>query len=145
MHHRIFSYSHFTESFLCWIIRPSHHLLVSEGDTRRISKAIGHMRDHFDEPLKNETIARQLGMSVFGFHHHFKSVPAISPLQFQKQLRLQEVRRLIMKVHLDAATAGFRVGYEDPTYFNRDYKSFSVLCHCVTSLNCAATLMLKQL
>jgi AraC-like DNA-binding protein len=97
------------------------HLMTS-GDTRRISKAIGHLREHFHEPLRIETIARQLGMSVSGFHHHFKSVTAMSPLQFQKQIRLQEARRLMLGEDLDAASAGFRVGYEDPSYFSRDYK-----------------------
>jgi AraC-like DNA-binding protein len=98
------------------------HLLASAGDTRRISKAIGHLREHFDEPLKIEMIARELGMSVSGFHHHFKSVTAMSPLQFQKQIRLQEARRLMLGEDMDAASAGFRVGYEDPSYFSRDYK-----------------------
>jgi AraC-like DNA-binding protein len=98
------------------------HLLNSTGDTRRISKAIGYLREHYDEPLKIENMARDLGMSVSGFHHHFKSVTAMSPLQFQKQMRLQEARRLMLGEDLDAASAGFRVGYEDPSYFSRDYK-----------------------
>jgi AraC-like DNA-binding protein len=67
-------------------------------------------------------LRRELGMSVSGFHHHFKSVTAMSPLQFQKQIRLQEARRLILGEDLDAASAGFRVGYEDPSYFSREYK-----------------------
>jgi len=62
------------------------------------------------------------GMSVSGFHHHFKSVTAMNPLQFQKQIRLQEARRLMLGEDLDAASAGFRVGYEDPSYFSREYK-----------------------
>ena len=98
------------------------HLLAAGGDTRRISKAIGHLREHFNEPLKIEETARELGMSVSGFHHHFKSVTAMSPLQFQKQIRLQEARRLMLGEDLDAASAGFRVGYEDPSYFSREYK-----------------------
>lgn len=98
------------------------HLLASAGDTRRISKAIGRLREHFDEPLKIENIARELGMSVSGFHHHFKSVTAMSPLQFQKQIRLQEARRLMLGEDLDAASAAVRVGYEDPSYFSREYK-----------------------
>jgi AraC-like DNA-binding protein len=97
------------------------HLLTAN-DTRRISKAIGHLREHFDEQLKMEEIARELGMSVSGFHHHFKSVTSMSPLQFQKHLRLQEARRLMLGEDLDAASAGLRVGYEDPSYFSRDYK-----------------------
>jgi AraC-like DNA-binding protein len=102
--------------------RLGHLVASSRGDTRRISRAIGHLREHFNEPLKIEETARELGMSVSGFHHHFKSVTAMSPLQFQKQIRLQEARRLMLGEDLDAASAGFRVGYEDPSYFSRDYK-----------------------
>lgn len=98
------------------------HLLTSEGDTRRISKAVKQLRENIDEPLKIEELARQLGMSVSGFHHQFKSITALSPLQFQKQLRLQEARRLMLGEDLDVASASFRVGYEDPSYFSRDYK-----------------------
>ncbi|MBS1790252.1 MAG: AraC family transcriptional regulator [Acidobacteria bacterium] len=98
------------------------HLLALGADTCRISKAIGHLRENFDRPLKIEDVARELGMSVSGFHHHFKSVTAMSPLQFQKQIRLQEARRLMLGEDLDAASAGFRVGYEDPAYFSREYK-----------------------
>ncbi len=98
------------------------HLMTSGGDMRRISKAIGHLREHFDQLLRMEDLAHELGMSVSGFHHHFKSVTAMSPLQFQKQIRLQEARRLMLGEDLDAASAGFRVGYEDPAYFSRDYK-----------------------
>lgn len=98
------------------------HMIASAGDTRRISKAIGHFRENIAEPLRIEEIARELGMSVSGFHHHFKSVTAMSPLQFQKQIRLQEARRLMLGEDFDAASAGFRVGYDDPSYFSRDYK-----------------------
>jgi len=98
------------------------HLLVSEGDTRRISKAVKQLREHLDAPLKVEDMARQLGMSVSGFHHHFKSITALSPLQFQKQIRLQEARRLMLGEDLGVADASSRVGYEDPSYFSRDYK-----------------------
>ncbi len=98
------------------------HIVASSGDTRRISKAIGHLREHFDEQLKMEEIARELGMSVSGFHHHFKSVTSMSPLQFQKHLRLQEARRLMLGEDLDAASAAFRVGYQDASHFSREYK-----------------------
>jgi AraC-like DNA-binding protein len=98
------------------------HLLASAGDTRLISKAIGHLRKYFDQAIKIDDIARELGMSVSGFHHHFKSVTAMSPLQFQKQIRLQEARRLMLGEDLDAATAAVRVGYEDPASFSREYK-----------------------
>ncbi len=102
--------------------RLSHLVVASKGATRRISRAIGRLREHYNEPLKIEEIARDLGMSVSGFHHHFKSVTSMSPLQFQKQIRLQEARRLMLGEDLDAASAGHRVGYEDPAYFSRDYK-----------------------
>jgi AraC-like DNA-binding protein len=99
------------------------HLVASpRGDTRRISRAIGRLRQRYDEPLRIEEMARELGMSVSGFHHHFKSVTSMSPLQFQKQIRLQEARRLMLGGDLDAASAGHRVGYEDPAYFSRDYR-----------------------
>ncbi len=61
-------------------------------------------------------------MSPSGFHAHFKAVTNMSPLQFQKHLRLQESRRLMLGENLDAAEAGFRVGYDDASHFNRDYK-----------------------
>src|SRR5688500_17765781 len=67
-------------------------------------------------------MARELGMSVSSFHHHFKSVTAMSPVQFQKQIRLQEARRLMLGEDLDVAGAGFRVGYDNPAYFSREYK-----------------------
>jgi AraC-like DNA-binding protein len=98
------------------------HLMSSASETHRISKVIGHLRENYDQPLRIEDVARVFGMSISGFHHHFKSVTAMSPLQFQKQLRLQEARRLMLGEDLDAANAGFRVGYEDPSYFSRDYK-----------------------
>lgn len=98
------------------------HLLRSHGYTHRISKAVRHLHEEFDKPLRVEDIARDLGMSVSGFHHHFKSVTAMSPIQYQKHLRLQEARRLMLGEELDAADAGYRVGYEDPSYFSRDYK-----------------------
>lgn len=102
--------------------RLGHLVASSRGDTRRISRAIGRLREHYHEPLKIEEVARELGMSVSGFHHHFKSVTSMSPLQFQKQIRLQEARRLMLGEELDAASTGHRVGYEDPAYFSRDYK-----------------------
>jgi AraC-like DNA-binding protein len=102
--------------------RLGHLMASSRGDTGRISSAIDHLREHYNEQLKIEEIARKCGMSVSGFHHHFKSVTAMSPLQFQKQVRLQEARRLMLGEDLDAASAGHRVGYEDPAYFSRDYK-----------------------
>ncbi len=92
------------------------------GETNRISSAIDRLRAGFDKPIRIEAMAQELGMSVSGFHHHFKQVTAMSPLQFQKQLRLQEARRLMLSEDFDATTAGYRVGYDDPSHFNREYK-----------------------
>lgn len=61
-------------------------------------------------------------MSVSSFHHHFKAVTAMSPLQFQKRLRLQEARRLMLGEDLDAVSAAYRVGYDDASHFSREYK-----------------------
>ena len=61
-------------------------------------------------------------MSASGLHHHFKAVTALSPLQYQKHLRLQEARRLMLSEALDAATAGYRVGYQSPSQFSREYR-----------------------
>jgi AraC-like DNA-binding protein len=99
-----------------------NHLLTSEGDMRRITRTVNYLREHIDEPLEIERMARQLGMSVSSFYEHFKSVTAMSPVQFQKQIRLQEARRLMLGENLDVASASLRVDYEDPSYFSRGYK-----------------------
>ena len=92
------------------------------GQTHRIAAAIERLRQDFAKPLRIEDVAREVGMSVSGFHHHFKAMTALSPLQYQKQLRLQEARRLMVGEDLDAASAGHRVGYDDPSHFSREYK-----------------------
>lgn len=98
------------------------HLAVLGGHTDRIARAIERLRHDFDKPLRIENLARDLGMSPSGFHEHFKAVTAMSPLQFQKQLRLQEARRLLLSGDVDAAGAGYRVGYEDVSQFSKEYK-----------------------
>jgi AraC-like DNA-binding protein len=98
------------------------HMIAAEGDAKRISKAVKILRENYQQPIRIEKIARELGMSVSGFHHHFKSVTSMSPLQFLKQIRLQEARRLMLSENVDVASAGFRVGYLDAAYFSRDYK-----------------------
>jgi AraC-like DNA-binding protein len=98
------------------------HVAALGGYSHRIVRALERLRKDFDQPLRIENIAREFGMSVSGFHHHFKAVTAMSPLQFQKQLRLQEARRLMLGEDLDAASAGYRVGYGDASHFTREYK-----------------------
>lgn len=92
------------------------------GSPHRIAEAVERFRKEFDQPLRIEDVARDLGMSVSGFHHHFRALTAMSPLQFQKHLRLQEARRLMLGEGLDAASAGYRVGYVNPSHFTREYK-----------------------
>jgi AraC-like DNA-binding protein len=98
------------------------HLATFAGHAHRMARAVKKLSDNFDKPLRIESVARELGMSVSGFHAHFKAVTAMSPLQFQKHLRLQEARRLMLSEALDAAEAGFRVGYDDASHFSREYK-----------------------
>jgi AraC-like DNA-binding protein len=95
---------------------------VLGGHSHRIARALERLREEFDRPLRIEDIAREVGMSVSGFHHHFKAVTAMSPLQFQKRMRLQQARRLMLGEDLDASSAGHRVGYGDVSHFTRDYK-----------------------
>jgi AraC-like DNA-binding protein len=98
------------------------HLARFGGQAHRMVRAVEKLRENYDKPLRIEDVARELGMSVSGFHAHFKTVTSMSPLQFQKQLRLQEARRLMLSENLDAAEAGFRVGYDDASHFSREYK-----------------------
>ena len=102
--------------------RLRHLVTLGEGSSP-IAKAVERLRQNFDRPLRVEQLAGELGMSVSGFHQHFKAVTALSPLQFQKRLRLQEARRLMLSEDLDAASAAYRVGYHDASHFNREYKS----------------------
>ena len=99
------------------------HIAVLSGYSPPIASAIERLRKDFDQPFRIESMAREVGMSVSGFHHHFKAVTAMSPLQFQKRLRLQEARRLMLGDGLDAASAASRVGYHNAAHFNREYKS----------------------
>lgn len=99
------------------------HISTGGGYTPIITRAVQHIRQQFDQTLRVEQMASELGMSVSSFHHQFKAVTAMSPLQFQKQLRLQEARRLMLGENLDVANAAFRVGYNDASHFNREYKS----------------------
>ncbi|WP_425613549.1 AraC family transcriptional regulator N-terminal domain-containing protein [Anatilimnocola sp. NA78] len=88
----------------------------------RISKAIMWLKDHFTEPLIVEELAGRVGLAPSTLHLHFKNITAMSPLQYQKQLRLQEARRLLLAESLDAASAAYRVGYESPSQFSREYR-----------------------
>lgn len=102
--------------------RRLRQMAAAGAPAQRIARAIRWLRDHFAEPLRVEALARQVTMSPSAFHQHFKAVTALSPLQYQKRLRLQEARRLMMSEGLDAASAAYRVGYESPSQFSREYR-----------------------
>ncbi|ALX16464.1 AraC family transcriptional regulator [Burkholderia cepacia JBK9] len=87
----------------------------------RVSRAIQWLRAHYDESLRVDDLAAQVQMSSSTFHHHFRQLTGMSPLQYQKWIRLNEARRLMLSERLDAASASFRVGYASPTQFNREY------------------------
>lgn len=98
------------------------HIAAAGAPAQRIARAIRWLKDHFTDPLRIESLARRVGMSPSAFHLHFKGVTAMSPLQYQKRLRLQEARRLMLGEGRDAAEAAFRVGYESPSQFSREYR-----------------------
>jgi len=89
--------------------------------SRQIARAIDWLQENFSQPLRIDALAAQARMSTSTFHHHFRAMTALSPLQYQKQLRLQEARRLMLAEHVDAGTAAFEVGYESPSQFSREY------------------------
>jgi len=94
---------------------------TQDSHAHRIARAIRWLQERYTEPLRIEVMAEAAHMSSSALHHHFKAVTALSPLQYQKRLRLQEARRLLVAESLDAATAGHRVGYESPSQFSREY------------------------
>lgn len=89
--------------------------------SHQIARVIDWLKNNFSQPLSIDELAAQASMSSSTFHHHFRSMTALSPLQFQKQLRLREARRLMLAERLDAANAAFQVGYESPSQFSREY------------------------
>ena len=89
--------------------------------SHQIAQAIEWLKRHYTLPLRIEDLAAQVHMSPSTFHHHFRALTAMSPLQYQKWLRLNEARRLMLTERLDAATAAFEVGYESPSQFSREY------------------------
>ncbi|MDR6858794.1 AraC-like DNA-binding protein [Variovorax guangxiensis] len=87
----------------------------------RIAKAIDWLKLRYAEPFSVEKLAARVQMSTPTFHHHFRQLTAMSPLQYQKWLRLNEAKRLMLNEHMDSASAAFKVGYESPSQFSREY------------------------
>ena len=98
-----------------------HEIAIADSQGQRINRAIEWLNLNFDQPLRIEDLAREVNLSTSTLHHRFKAVTALSPLQYQKQLRLQEARRLMLCEGLEAASASYRVGYESPSQFSREY------------------------
>jgi len=97
------------------------YLAVTDSHLNQVSRAIATIRKGFDRPLRIGDIATASGMSPSSLHEHFKAVTKMTPLAYQKQLRLQEARRLMLSEGTSASGAGFAVGYESPSQFNREY------------------------
>jgi AraC-like DNA-binding protein len=87
----------------------------------QIARAIDWLKANFSKPIKVEELANKAGLSLSAFHNHFRSTTAMSPLQYQKRMRLNEARRLMLTEHVDASKAAFEVGYESPSQFSREY------------------------
>lgn len=92
-----------------------------DGQGHRITKAIDWLKSNFTQSLRVEDLAARVQMSATTFHQHFRQLTAMSPLQYQKWLRLSEAKRLMLNEHLDAASAAYKVGYESPSQFSREY------------------------
>lgn len=96
---------------------------IGRGNTpaSRVAKAIGWLKANYREPLRVEALADHVHMSASSLHHHFRAVTSMSPLQYQKLLRLQESRRLLLSGDMDVVQAAHAVGYESPSQFSREY------------------------
>ena len=102
--------------------RASRRIAGHGGSVERVIRAAEWLRANYDRPMSIEMLARECGLGASALHHRFKDVTAVNPLQYQKRLRLQEARRLMAGEGLDAAEAGFRVGYADVSQFSREYR-----------------------
>ena len=97
---------------------------LAESSVHGVAKSVAWLRANFSQPMKVDELAKLAHTSVSSFHQHFKAVTSMSPLQFQKALRLQEARRLMLSTMVDAGTASWRVGYQSASQFSREYGRF---------------------
>ncbi|WP_082805367.1 AraC family transcriptional regulator [Pseudomonas sp. BMS12] len=96
-------------------------IATTDSQAHRVNRAIEWLNLNYHKPLRIEELAREANLSTSTLHHRFKALTAMSPLQYQKQLRLQEARRLMLCERLDVSSAGYKVGYESPSQFSREY------------------------
>ncbi|WP_028777492.1 AraC family transcriptional regulator [Shimazuella kribbensis] len=116
----------FTKEILYRILQGQHGVVLGQiaiegSSTKRIRNVIEHIMNNYDTSFRIEELSEIANMSTASLHRHFKEVTAMSPIQFQKQLRLQEARRLLLSESTDAGDVAFRVGYESPSQFSREY------------------------
>lgn len=109
-----------------WLLAGRHGLAIrnlglAEGKLRRVSRAVALIRSEYARPLRIEQLAEAAGMSPSSLHQHFRAVTSLSPLQFQKQLRLIEARRMMLSERTSASDAAYAVGYESVPQFTREY------------------------
>ncbi len=98
------------------------NIIVESGKTARVARVIQRLREDYDQQILMDELASEIGVSVSTLHHSFKDVTGISPLQFQKHIRLQEARRLMVTENLTAEEACFQVGYNSASQFSREYR-----------------------
>ncbi|WP_066186181.1 MULTISPECIES: AraC family transcriptional regulator [Gracilibacillus] len=115
-----------TKEIIYRVLRGEHgealkQIAIEGSSTHQINHVIKHIMQHYTDAFKIEELAEMANMSVSSFHRTFKAITAMSPIQYQKQLRLQEARNLLLSESGDAADVAFRVGYESPTQFSREY------------------------
>ncbi|WP_196603889.1 AraC family transcriptional regulator [Pectinatus haikarae] len=116
----------FTKEIFYRVLQGAHGNILKqfaiEGSyAYQVRKIVKQITQNYDQTLRIEELAKIANMSVPTLHRHFKEITAMSPIQFQKQLRLQEARQLLLSETIDAADAAFRVGYESPSQFSREY------------------------
>jgi AraC-like DNA-binding protein len=99
-----------------------HQVGLADSSLTHVSRAVRWITEHFDKPFRVEELARSCGMSTSAFHRNFQAVTALSPIQFQKQIRLQKSRLLLLTGVDDVATIGYRVGYDSTSQFSREYR-----------------------
>lgn len=97
------------------------HMALASSQSHQVAQAIDWIKHHYAQPLRIEHLAGMANMSMSSLHHHFKAITAMTPMQYQKLLRLQEARRLMLVEQIDAGTAGYRVGYASESQFSREY------------------------
>ena len=131
-----------------WLLVGPHggevmEMTMAKSHTRSVISAIHSLRDRFSEPIRIEELASAARMSPSAFHRQFKSITSLTPLQYQKQLRLLEARRLMVAEEANVETAAYQVGYESPSQFSREYsRMFGMSPHRdVSSLRDAAALL----